>query len=47
MQIKIYAFPTANKGRWVVMDSGDLDKENDDIDLPLSSLAFEMISKMG
>ncbi|MEM6698346.1 MAG: VCBS repeat-containing protein [Bacteroidota bacterium] len=46
MQMKAYTFLTADKGRWIVMDSGDLDKDGD-IDLVLGSLAFEVIPKMG
>jgi len=46
MKMKPYTFPTADKGRWIVMDSGDLDKDGD-IDLLLGSLTFEVIPKIG
>ncbi|MEO1260294.1 MAG: VCBS repeat-containing protein [Bacteroidota bacterium] len=35
-----------NKGRWIVMDSGDIDGDKD-TDLVLGSLAFEVIPKIG
>lgn len=39
-------FDGVEKGRWIVMDAGDLD-EDGDLDLILGSLAFEVIPKMG
>ncbi|MEZ4934360.1 MAG: VCBS repeat-containing protein [Saprospiraceae bacterium] len=39
-------FNGVEKGRWIVMDAGDLD-EDGDLDLILGSLAFEVIPKMG
>ncbi|MFT5237636.1 MAG: hypothetical protein ACI9M9_001236 [Flavobacteriaceae bacterium] len=35
-----------NKGRWIVMDASDYDKDGD-IDLVLGSLAFEVVPKLG
>ena len=34
-----YSFPEAPKGRWVVMDAGDMDADGD-IDLVLGSFAY-------
>ena len=41
-----HTFPEVNKGRWVVMDASDYDKDGD-VDLVLGSLAFEVVPKMG
>ena len=41
-----FTFPEVNKGRWVVMDAADYDKDGD-TDLILGSLAFEVIPKLG
>ena len=45
-EMKAYSFPQSQLGRWIVMDSGDLDKDGD-IDLALGSLAFEVIPDNG
>lgn len=39
---KPYTFPEVTKGRWIVMDAGDPDKDGD-MDLILGSLAFEIV----
>lgn len=39
-------FPEVNKGRWVVMDASDYDRDGD-LDLILGSLAFEVVPKLG
>lgn len=41
-----YTFPEADLGRWLVMDSGDVDKDGD-MDIILGSLAFEVIPDNG
>lgn len=38
--------PYADKGRWIVMESMDINKDGD-LDLILGSLAFEVVPKMG
>lgn len=44
MQFEASTFPEVNDGRWVVMDSGDMDQDGDQ-DLILGSLAFEVVPK--
>jgi len=39
---KPHTFPEVTKGRWIVMDAGDPDKDGD-LDLILGSLAFEIV----
>jgi hypothetical protein len=46
MQLEASTFPAAGKGRWIVMDAGDLDGDGD-ADLALGSLAFEVIPPNG
>lgn len=46
MQFNAQTFPKYNSGRWIVMDSGDLDKDGD-TDLLLGSLTFEVVPAMG
>jgi hypothetical protein len=41
-----YTLPENHLGRWITMDSGDLDGDGDD-DLVLGSLAFEVVPKNG
>lgn len=41
-----YSFAEVDQGRWLVMDSGDLDQDGD-IDLALGSLVFEVVPEMG
>ena len=45
-QMEAFNIPAFNKGRWIVMDAGDIDQD-DDIDLVLGSLAFEVVPKTG
>jgi hypothetical protein len=45
-QFEAYTFEQVSAGRWIVMDSADMD-EDGDVDLILGSLAFEVIPKMG
>jgi hypothetical protein len=46
MQMKALTLPQATLGRWIVMDTGDLDQDGD-IDIALGSLAFEVIPDNG
>ncbi len=39
---KTYTFPEVSRGRWIVMDAGDVDQDGD-TDLLLGSLAFEIV----
>ena len=41
-----YSFHQAGMGRWIVMDSGDIDQDGDE-DIVLGSLAFEVIPDNG
>ena len=45
-QFKAQTFPQNNLGRWLVMDSGDLDKDGD-LDILLGALTFEVIPDLG
>ncbi len=44
MEFSANTFPTFSRGRWIVMDSGDIDNDGD-TDLILGSLSFEVIPK--
>lgn len=46
MNFKAHTFPEYDSGRWIVMDSGDLDADGD-LDLVLGALTFEVIPEMG
>jgi len=41
-----YSFPEVELGRWIRLAAGDLDRDGD-TDLPLGSLAFEVVPPMG
>lgn len=43
---KAYSFPQVNKGRWILMDAGDFDKDGD-LDIGIGSLIMEVVPKMG
>ncbi len=45
-QMKASTFPEVNDGRWIVMESGDIDKDGD-TDLILGALTFEVVPKLG
>ncbi len=45
-QYKAHTFPEVDSGRWIVLDSGDIDGDSD-LDLVLGSLAFEVIPPNG
>jgi hypothetical protein len=45
-KMKAYHLPQSSLGRWIVMDSGDIDRDGD-IDLAIGSLAFEVIPDNG
>jgi hypothetical protein len=46
MQFQARTFPAVGKGRWMVMDAGDLDSDGD-LDLVLGSMAFEVVPDNG
>lgn len=46
MQMQAQTFPQSTAGRWIIMDSGDLDGDGDE-DLALGSLAFEVVPDGG
>lgn len=46
MKFKPYTIPEVMDGRWITMDSGDVDQDGD-IDIIIGSLAFEVIPKQG
>ena len=46
LEFDVQTFPTVNSGRWIVMDVGDVD-EDEDLDILLGALTFEVVPKMG
>jgi hypothetical protein len=46
MQFSASTFPTFSRGRWLVMDSGDMDNDGD-TDLILGALSFEVVPPNG
>ncbi len=45
-RFRAYTFPEVTSGRWLVMDSGDIDQDGDE-DIILGSLSFEVVPPNG